>query len=484
MSYRLFNDIDFVRIQSEAGDKFVRKAAIQEVLVIGTLFVKLDLGYPLRDIYINYTEVLSPGFTSNIDMRDTLLNWLNYYTPLPQQDNHMNTNTNRRRQPVSRQRKAHLQQTEPVPEELRFIKRFVHLNGKTKSKEILLRFINTLQKAIIEKRIRKTSRYAEWIELVQKRLVNFYNKMPSSQEIFRVSENDLKSLSPLISKQRVRVLSDVRLIKQFINLTGRSGVKQKAQLLLSRIGKIYPGLRIPHDDPYASKLIAIIRSLKQFTGKDGGTILEISKAELNGLEAIAYDHEDTYAEGYDDEDEDDYYHVAGYDERVTSSMELGEADRETLGLQGKWLELMGDPVAPFTVLIHGGQESGKTHLCLELAAYLARNHGTVLYIHTGKEGSDPAFNQKIQHVEIRHPKLYVAAGILHDLSTYDFVFIDNINDLQLSAADLEALEETHSQQSFIYVFEDGELPGRKNLVHPNTDIRIEVPEKGKAIQHY
>lgn len=81
MSYRLINDIDFVRIQSEAGDKFVRKAAVQEVLAIGTLFVKLDLGYPLRDIYVNYTEVTSPSFASNIDMRDTLLNWLNYYTP-------------------------------------------------------------------------------------------------------------------------------------------------------------------------------------------------------------------------------------------------------------------------------------------------------------------------------------------------------------------------------------------------------------------
>jgi len=83
MSYRLINDIDFVRIQSEAGDKFVRKAAVQEVLAIGTLFVKLDLGYPLRDIYVNYTEVTSPSFASNIDMRDTLLNWLNYYTPPP-----------------------------------------------------------------------------------------------------------------------------------------------------------------------------------------------------------------------------------------------------------------------------------------------------------------------------------------------------------------------------------------------------------------
>ncbi|MEP7256804.1 MAG: hypothetical protein ABI687_00395 [Flavitalea sp.] len=33
-----------------------------------------------------------------------------------------------------------------------FIKRFVNLNGKTKLKEDILRFINSLQKAIVEKR--------------------------------------------------------------------------------------------------------------------------------------------------------------------------------------------------------------------------------------------------------------------------------------------------------------------------------------------
>src|SRR5438046_1571882 len=39
---------------------------------------------------------------------------------------------------------------ERMPEELRFIKRFVNLNGKTKTKDEILRFVNSLQKAIIE----------------------------------------------------------------------------------------------------------------------------------------------------------------------------------------------------------------------------------------------------------------------------------------------------------------------------------------------
>src|SRR5207244_2837416 len=48
---------------------------------------------------------------------------------------------------------------ERIPEELRFIKRYINLNGKIKTKDDILRFINSLQKAILEKRIRKTSSY-------------------------------------------------------------------------------------------------------------------------------------------------------------------------------------------------------------------------------------------------------------------------------------------------------------------------------------
>jgi hypothetical protein len=65
---------------------------------------------------------------------------------------------------------------ERIPEELRFIKRFVNLDGKTKTKEELLRFINSLQKAILEKKIRKTSQYAEQIKYIQNRLIDTYNR--------------------------------------------------------------------------------------------------------------------------------------------------------------------------------------------------------------------------------------------------------------------------------------------------------------------
>src|ERR1039457_7353889 len=56
---------------------------------------------------------------------------------------------------------------EAIEDELKFIKRFILMDGKTKSPEQVLHFLDALQKSIIERRIRKTSRYASEIKLIQ-----------------------------------------------------------------------------------------------------------------------------------------------------------------------------------------------------------------------------------------------------------------------------------------------------------------------------
>jgi hypothetical protein len=63
---------------------------------------------------------------------------------------------------------------ERMSEELKFIKRFVNMDGKTKLKDDILRFINSLQKSIVEKKIRKTSSYADQIKFIQQKLIDTY----------------------------------------------------------------------------------------------------------------------------------------------------------------------------------------------------------------------------------------------------------------------------------------------------------------------
>ena len=66
---------------------------------------------------------------------------------------------------------------ELISPEISFIRRFVLLHNKTKTKEQIAGFIRALQKAIIEKRLRKTSKHSKVIVEIQKQLVSVYRRM-------------------------------------------------------------------------------------------------------------------------------------------------------------------------------------------------------------------------------------------------------------------------------------------------------------------
>jgi hypothetical protein len=85
-------------------------------------------------------------------------------------------------------RKATTRKEEPIVPvehftlEERIIKRYLLLDRKTKTNDQLLNFIKFLQRAITEKRIRKTSNYADLILDIQNSLVSTYNALPEKAE--------------------------------------------------------------------------------------------------------------------------------------------------------------------------------------------------------------------------------------------------------------------------------------------------------------
>lgn len=82
---------------------------------------------------------------------------------------------------------------EQIDEEVKFIKRYVLLRGKEKTKEQILSFINSLQKAIVEKRIRKSSQYAEQIRYIQNILIKVYNNM-GKNTLLKIRDNVLSEM--------------------------------------------------------------------------------------------------------------------------------------------------------------------------------------------------------------------------------------------------------------------------------------------------
>ncbi len=172
---------------------------------------------------------------------------------------------------------------EKITPEIACIKRYVGMHGKTKDRKQILNFINSLQRAIVEKRIRKASLYAKEIENIQEQLIACYDMMGESI-LIKIDEKTYNSYLAIAGSEKA--LLSIALIKQFIGLHGKKGVKEKAQALSGRINKALKNERITDSDPYIDELQIVTKALEEYL--QGRTrVLEISSAALNGLMGIA-----------------------------------------------------------------------------------------------------------------------------------------------------------------------------------------------------
>ncbi len=284
------------------------------------------------------------------------------------------------------------QLVERIPEELRFIRRFVNLNGKTKTKDDLLRFINGLQKAIIEKRIRKTSSYAVQVKYIQDSLVKTFNTMKARIKL-EINTKTLTEFTDLLGGEKI--YPSIQLLKKYINLNGKAGMKEKAMKLVKQMETAAKKRKVSKGDVYEAPLQQAYKNLREFINDKKQKTLLIEQRELNGLDEVfgcACNQ------------------LNGVDEMpaIMNSMDFANMQFETIGLKGKWLNLIGDPSSNFTAMVFGKPKMGKSYLCIDFAGYLARNHGKVLYV-AKEEGLDMTLQKKLNDKDVAHPNLYVAS---------------------------------------------------------------------------
>lgn len=125
---------------------------------------------------------------------------------------------------------------------------------------------------------------------------------------------------------------------------------------------------------------------------------------------------------------------------------------------------------------------GKSYLCIDFAGYLARHHGKVLYV-AKEEGLDFTLQKKLNDKDVKHENLFVASELLSDLNPYQYIFLDSVNKMGLSAEDLTALKKSYPHKSFVFIFQttkDGNFRGSNSFQH-DVDVVVEVPERGKAV---
>ena len=356
---------------------------------------------------------------------------------------------------------------ELIDTDVQFIKRYAAMHGKVKSQAQILTLLHSLQKAIIERRIGKDSPYAKEIDMMQKQLISCYEKMGDMAEI-KIDSKNLKRYLEIAHSQEG--MFSVALLKSYIALNGKRDVKDRSQRLFNRIKKAVEQGKITKSDKYADKLNEAYQTLKNYNDGDSA-MLNINKAQLNGLMGILGENlfQKKSLNGYDDDNG-----------MIVSSGELLAMDFQTIGLQGRYKDLIGDPSVGFTAMVYGLPKSGKSTMCLDFANYLAANHGKVLYCAI-EEGFGYTLKEKIERLKAHHSNLYITDRVPENLNDFNFVFIDSVSKAGMDVNDIDSLRKMHPEVSFIFIYhttKEGKFKGVNEHAH-EVDVIVQV-EKGKA----
>jgi hypothetical protein len=163
----------------------------------------------------------------------------------------------------------------------KFVSEFVKLLDKSVRGTRLVSYLKRLQKAILDQQVRKKSKYADLIEIIQTKLVRLLN-----------SENRISStvisLTPESKAKFADFFADnnytsAKLLKEYISLQDNYVSFKKANSLLARMEKALKDGRIGASDPFKSQVVAACSKLAKI---DENERLDFSASELRGLGSL------------------------------------------------------------------------------------------------------------------------------------------------------------------------------------------------------
>ena len=171
-------------------------------------------------------------------------------------------------------------QVERLPDEIVIIKRFIGFQDKAKEQKQVMSLLDFVQKAIVEKRIRKTSAWAKEITDIQRMLMDLYksNQKSNTPHVVKIETKKYDHLYAIAHDYSP--LKSIALIKRYINLDGPKQTLEKAEKLLSDIEKFSEAHKT---DPYLKALKVLEYELGLYIYAKGKTPLHIETQALNGV---------------------------------------------------------------------------------------------------------------------------------------------------------------------------------------------------------
>lgn len=278
-----------------------------------------------------------------------------------------------------------------------------------------------------------------------------------------IAEKEGKTTTKETMKQE-SILAE-KFVKRFLLLNGKTLQKKEIEGFLNEVQNAIKEKEITKDS-ILSKEVLLIQSKLLTTVNNMGRSIKVELASdtkrklqlaLNKLKAKPKPHKPKKETLNGIEKTE----VVDPKQNLMNSIDFAKLHFNSIGFSGKWLNLIGDPSPGFTAMVFGRPKMGKSYLCVDFAGYLARNHGTVLYV-ANEEKLDATLQMKLNDKDVKHENLFVSDYLPEDLSKFQFIILDSVNKLGLSPQDLENLKRKNPGKSFIFIFQttkDGKFKG-------------------------
>lgn len=334
---------------------------------------------------------------------------------------------------------------ERISDEIAFIKRYLQFNGKTKTREQILNLLKAIQRAIVEKRISKTSQYGNEIMHIQDVLLDVINH--DNAKTYDVVLKNVEQYKKIV--ETVHPISSVALLKRYINLSGKSDVSDKLKTLKKDILRAIELNKIKTNDTYYTQVKQVLSNIEKSPNK-----VPVIPTSLNGLGFII----PAIASGVtsaivthvlDKKKKAPAENLSGPE--VMSISEAKSKKYEPIGFTGKFLELIGDACWPTSIFLYGNGGSGKSGLAIQLADELSKKGKRILYV-AGEQFNTPSFTKLLNLVNITGGDNFKIVKSLNTLPIADFdvIVIDSKESVGMkSSEDFKTLRDTHPDKLYI-----------------------------------
>lgn len=340
---------------------------------------------------------------------------------------------------------------EDIPPEIRFMERYIKLDGKVLNVSRAHVLLASMQKAILGKKIRKSSKFANEIRNIQNNLVKLVNNYEDGT-LISIDKDTVADYTAKIIRNYP--LAAIRLLKSYAFLVGKNEtifpqIQTRAKKILAQLSNLSrPG-------KYAREVEAAKQSLEDFIN-GASAFVQPTDVTLRGLLGL------DGAEGLNG---------------PVSSTALANYHFQTIELAPDIRSLIGEPDIPFKILIHGLPGSGKTTLALQIAHSLAEhNQMRVLFI-SAEEGMTNKTQKRLDRLSLYSDNMDIAVGLPSDLQQYDVVAIDSITALRMAPEEMRELYRNNPSTSFILISQStksGTARGSLEFEHDvDTTIRCE-----------